>query len=88
MGDLTNLNGAPVSSAKKCLLTLEYDQSTGKLALGGQMENLDLVLNVLAQATRWAETQYQLQQQMIFDANIKQDSRILEAIKPISRLIQ
>lgn len=81
MGDLTNLNGAPVSSAKKCLLTLEYDQSSGKLALGGQMDNLDLVLNVLAQATRWAETQYQMQQQMLFANEMQRNERLTRLVR-------
>lgn len=81
MAEITNLNGAPVASAKKCLLTLEYDQSTGKLALGGQMENLDLVLNVLAQATRWAETQYQLQQQMMFANEMQRNERLSRLVR-------
>lgn len=81
MGDLTNLNGAPVESDKKCLLTLEYDKTNGKLALGGQMENLDLVLNVLAQATRWAETQYQLQQQMLFANEMQRNERLTRLVR-------
>ena len=80
MPEITGLNGNPVGGGKITRLTLEYDLSTGKLALGGDMHNLDLVLNVLAQATRYYEAQYHFGQSRAMSAQQAQDEKITRMI--------
>ena len=80
MAEITSLSGTPVASGKITRLTLEYDLGTGKLALGGDMHNLDLVLNVLAQATRYCQAQYDYGQSRAMSAQAAQDEKISRMI--------
>lgn len=81
MAEITALNGAPLSSGKKINLRLEYELQTGKLALDGDLQNLDMAINVLQQATRWLEARYLLQQQMIVQAEMQRDRELLTAVR-------
>lgn len=82
MAEITALNGHPLKSeGKKAVLTLEYELSTGKLAVGGEMGNLDLALNILAQATRYLENQYRNHQQRIFHAEQAQAERLARMLQ-------
>jgi len=82
MAEITALNGAPLKSeGKKATLTLEYELATGKLAVGGEMGNLDLALNILAQATRYLENQYRNHQNRLFQAQEAQDERLARMIQ-------
>lgn len=76
MAELTSLNGAPLRSERKVSIILNYDLNSGKLALDGDLQNLDLCLNVMAQATRWLDCRYQLQQSMILQSEIDQQRQI------------
>jgi len=77
MADILGLNGQELYPGKKATLTLEYDMATGKLAVGGETANVDLALNILAQATRWFEARYQMAQAMQMQAEIQRDQQIL-----------
>lgn len=81
MAEITSLNGAPISSGKKATLTLEYELQTGKLAVGGEMGNLDLALNILAQATRYLEMQYRGHQMRLIQAEQAQAERLARMIQ-------
>lgn len=81
MAEITSLNGAPISSGKKIVLTLEYEMATGKLAVGGEMGNLDVALNVLAQATRYLEMQYRATQMRMIQAEQAQAERLARMIQ-------
>lgn len=81
MAEITALNGAPLSSGKKMGLRLEYELQSGKLALDGDLQNLDMAINVLQQATRWLEARYFLQQQMILQAEMQRDRELLTAVR-------
>ena len=81
MAEITALNGAPLRSEKKVAITLEYELASGKLSLGGDLQNLDVALNVLGQAHRWLEARYFLQQQMILQAEIQRDQAIVSGLR-------
>lgn len=81
MAEITALNGAPISSGKRLTITLDYELQTGKLALGGDLQNLDQALNVLGQATRWLEARYFLQQQMILQDEMQRDQSLLAGLR-------
>lgn len=81
MAEITALNGSALSSGKKAVLTLEYELATGKLAVGGEMGNLDLALNILGQATRYLEAQYRAHQQRVFLAEQAQAERLARMIQ-------
>lgn len=82
MGEITALNGGVLKSeGKKATLTLEYELATGKLAIGGEMGNLDLALNILSQATRYLEGQQRFQQMRMFQAQLAQDERLARMIQ-------
>lgn len=81
MAEITGLNGAPISSGKKAVLTLEYEMATGKLDIGGELGNLDLALNILAQATRYLESQYRAHQMRLFAAQEAQAERLARMIQ-------
>lgn len=81
MAEITGLNGVAMSSGKKAVLTLEYELATGKLAVGGEMGNLDLALNILAQATRYLESQYRAAQMRMIQAQMAQDERLARMIQ-------
>jgi hypothetical protein len=80
MAEITGLNGEKLG-VKKAVLTLEYELATGKLAVGGEMGNLDLALNILAQATRYLEAQQRYQQNRIFQAQEAQAERLARMIQ-------
>ena len=80
MADLTDINGNAVTTSQKAVLTLEYELATGKLALGGELANLDLALNMLAQATRYIESQYRNQQLMLFQAEIQRNQQLMSRV--------
>lgn len=80
MAELTNLNGAPLSTGKKAVLTLEMELETGKLAIGGELANLDLALNMLAQATRYIDSKYRNQQMMLFQAEMQRNQQLLSRV--------
>ena len=44
----------------KFQLVLDYDPATGVMNLGGNVQNLDVILNMLAQATRFVDVQYRI----------------------------
>lgn len=81
MGELTGLNGAPITTGKKAVLTLEYELATGKLSLAGELGNLDVALNMLSQATRYLEAQYRSHQQRIIQAQEAQAERLARMIQ-------
>jgi hypothetical protein len=81
VAEITGLNGAALSSGKKATLTLEYELATGKLAVGGELGNLDLALNILAQATRYLENQYRNHQNRLFLAEQAQAERLARMIQ-------
>ena len=76
MADLSDLNGNIIQSAKSVSIMLKYELNSGKLAIDGDLQNLDLALNVLAQASRWLMARYSLQQEMILNAEIDQQRQI------------
>lgn len=76
MSNLTDLNGAPVTSEKKSTITIEYNHITGQMKVGGEIGTLDQALNVLAQATRYFQARYDHQQAMIFAAEAERDAQI------------
>lgn len=80
MADLTDLNGKAVSSKPKAVLTLEMELTTGKLAIGGELANLDLALNMLAQATRYIESKYRNQQLMLFQAEVQRNQQLMSRV--------
>ena len=45
---------------EKLQLVLEYDPTTATLKLGGNVMNLDMMLNMLAQATRFIDVKYRI----------------------------
>ena len=81
MADLSDLNGNSVHSPVKAVLTLELELTTGKLAIGGELANLDLALNMLAQATRYIQQQYVMQQQMLFQTEIQRNSQLMSRVR-------
>lgn len=81
MAEITGLNGEKITSGKKATLTLEYELQTGKLAVGGEMGNLDLALNILAQATRYLQAQYESHQKRMFQAQEAQAERLARMIQ-------
>lgn len=82
MAEITGLNGEKISASKKATLTLEYELQTGKLAVGGDLGNLDLALNILAQATRYLEMQYRAAQMRMIQAQEAQAERLARMITP------
>lgn len=76
MAEITNINGMPIGTSPKVRLVLEYDQHTGKLELGGDLQNVDLALNVLAQASRYFEAVYRFQQAQLMAAQAAEQSQI------------
>lgn len=80
MSDIHDINGRPVTSSPKFTLTLEYEPLTGGLKFSGEMVNLDMTLNVLAQAARYFDARYRQQQAMIFKAEQERDAAIQRQI--------
>ena len=81
MSEITGLNGAPLVSEKKTVkVTLEMDLVSGKLAIGGDITNLDQALNVIGQAQRWLEARYNIQQQLIAQAEIQRDQQLFASM--------
>ena len=80
MSNLTNLSGEPISAEKKVTVILDYEPASGRLAIGGELDNLDRVLSILAQATRHFESEYRNQKALAFRAQIEQDKQILSRL--------
>lgn len=76
MAEITNLNGAPISSSPKVHIVLEYDQHTGKLQLDGDLGNVDLCLNTLAQASRYLEAVYRFQQAQLMAQQAQEQMQV------------
>lgn len=76
MAELTSLSGAPLQSEKKRTVTLEYDLRNQRLNIGGELENLDLAINMLEQAARYLKNQ-QLLGQFV---QVQQNERIMSRI--------
>ncbi len=81
MAEITALNGKALKSDRQVTLTLEYEMATGKLSIGGEMGNLDVALNILAQATRYLEAQQRFHQMKAFNAQAAQDERLARMIQ-------
>lgn len=80
MSDLTDLNGNSLHG--ETVITLKYKHETGKLELGGDLSNLDRVLNMLGQASRYLECQYRMQQAAIAKAIAEQEQAIMSQVGP------
>lgn len=80
MAELTALNGAPLSSDKKRHIELDYDLRTCRLNIGGELDNLDLAINILEQAARYLKNQQTCG--MILQAGQQQirDARLVEQV--------
>jgi hypothetical protein len=79
---ITALNGELLKAeGKKATLTLEYELATTKLTIAGDLGNIDLALNILAQATRYLENQYRNHQNRLFLAEQAQAERLARMIQ-------
>lgn len=80
MAEITDMNGNSLKG--KTLITLEYEHESGRMSIGGPLENLDRVLNMLSQAMRYLESQYRLGQAAQAKAQAEQMHSVLGNIKP------
>lgn len=80
MAEITGLNGAPLTNDKKRTITLDYDLRSTQLNIGGSLENIDLAINMLEQATRYLKNQ-QITQTIIHAGQmLERDHRIMESV--------
>ena len=80
MAEITTLDGKPIASERETRLVLSYDNHNGHLGVDGDLGNVDRVLNVLAQATRYFEAVYRFQQAQIMNAQAQQERQVASLI--------
>lgn len=80
MAEITTLDGRPVGVDKETRVVLTYDNHNGHLAVDGDLGNVDRVLNVLAQATRYFESVYRFQQAQLMNAQAQQERQVASLI--------
>ncbi len=80
MSEITGLNGMPVASDKKRTITLEYDLRSTALKIGGELENMDLAINMLEQALRYLKNQQIAQTIIQLGQRLEQEQRILQKV--------
>lgn len=80
MSELTGLNGTPLVNEKKRTITLEYDLRTTRLNIGGEIENIDLTINLLEQALRYFKNQQLVTQIISTGQALERDARLAQAV--------
>lgn len=80
MAEITSLNGAPLINEKKRVITLEYDLRTTRLSIGGELDNLDLAINMLEQAARYLKNQQITATIVQTGQQLERDHRIMQSV--------
>ena len=80
MAEITTLDGKPIASERETRIVLTYDSVTKRLAVDGDLQNVDHVLNVLAQAQRYFDAVYRFQQAQIMNAQAQQERQVASLI--------
>ncbi len=80
MAEITTLDGRPVGSERETRIVLTYDNLNGHLGVDGDLQNVDRILNVLAQAQRYFESVYRFQQAQLMNAQAQQERQVASLI--------
>lgn len=80
MAEITTLDGKPINSDRETRIVLTYDSVSKRLAVDGDVQNVDHVLNVLGQAQRYFDAVYRFQQAQIMAAQAQQERQVASLI--------
>ena len=80
MSEITSLNGSPLISEKKRTIILDYDLRSTRLQIGGELDNLDLAINLLEQAARYLRNQQLAQTIIQAGQAMERDVRLMQSV--------
>jgi len=80
LAEITTLDGKPINSDRETRIVLTYDSVSKRLAVDGDLQNVDHVLNVLVQAQRYFDAVYRFQQAQIMAAQAQQERQVASLI--------
>lgn len=81
MSEITALDGTPVTGSgdKKRTISLEYDMRNGALKIDGQLDNMDLAINILEQAIRYLRNQQLAMTIIQAGQRLEQEHRLIQS---------